>query len=192
MIRIYLLLSVCILLSSCAAVEEATEKEPQPAPDEVTGEVAEGTEDYPEWYQPETEAVIEDGLITSFSRSPGSDIEWAKQNAEIQAEANLRFWIDSQVEQARTAVADEDEQASERAFIMLIRNAVNNLDFSNLEFRNESVEDADGILHVYVRAETAPDELLAELNRELTGYGYTDTWNRMTEVEPLRSWQEIL
>ncbi len=182
--RITQILLFSILLISCGTTGETVDSEP---PDGIADGVTEIDESFlPEWYSVEKLGEAANGSLMGFAKSPGSDRDWAFENAKRQASVNLRVWIDNQLEEARSNVAESDETASDREFILQLRNAVSSLEFDNSVAESESFEDGENVLYVVMRIETSSDSVLEELEQKLANY--SGVWNRMVETAPLADW----
>lgn len=138
-----------------------------------------------EWFPENRIGDYRDGKLMGYARAPGSNPDWAFENASWQAHANLRIWIDEQVEKARQELNGRVDAVSDREFIMDLRRAVNRLDFSEAEVHTEQFE--EGETHfVYLRVEESPARVLEELDQQLESW--SSVWQQMKQTEPLRSW----
>jgi hypothetical protein len=181
MIRYILLVLLVLLLGSCGTTEEAAISENE----ELSGiEVDESL--YPDWYSDNKLGESRDGVLSGYAKSTGSDPEWAFENARSQANANLRVWIDDQVEEARANVAENDNDATDREFIIQLRNAVATLEFDDAALNREDFND-NGAVYVVVKIETTSTEILDEIGSKL-GNTYTELWQAMLNTNPLISW----
>ncbi|MEX1063283.1 MAG: hypothetical protein WEC12_06745 [Balneolaceae bacterium] len=170
---------------SCSTTEEIAEQGSEPA------ETAETVEEdpvspYPEWYADNTRGESSDGMLYGYGKSPGSDAEWALDNAEEQAGANLRGWIDEQLEKAREEITDDIDSASGSDFIRQLRNAVNELDFTNAGVRSEHTEEENS-LFAFAKLEASASDLLQDLETALADHA--GIWELMVESVSLRSWR---
>ncbi len=175
-----LLLITVLLVSGCATVEDTAEPEIEIEEPEV-----EDIRITPDWYPEETLGELEGEQLIGYGRSLGSTEEWAFDNAERQAAANLRSWIDRQVEQARIVLAETDPEADEREFIIQLRNAVVTIDFDEALFSRESFEQ-EGVWHVAVRLEVPVESVLQRITENLAVN--LELWEQMLEMEPLSRW----
>lgn len=173
-----------LLVTSCAPLEEVTD-----ASEERVAEEETATEEtlWPDWFTPGTQALLSEGVLISFASAPGSDVDWARSNAESQVLANLRVWVDTALEQAREEVSGSTEQASERDLILQLRNVVYALDLSGVEVTSEHLERDNGTVHVFVKAEIPSSRLLEEIGTRLPGY--EGVWREMLASQPLSEWQ---
>lgn len=181
MIRYIILVLSVLLFGSCATTEETATDETE----ELSGiEVDESL--YPDWYSDNKLGESRDGVLSGYAKSTGSDPDWAFENARSQANANLRVWIDDQVEEARANVEENDNGAADREFIIQLRNAVATLEFDDAALNREEFND-NGAVYVVVKIETASTEILDEIGTRL-GNTYTDLWQAMLTTNPLNSW----
>jgi hypothetical protein len=186
MLRKLVCLIPLILLMSCATAEE-TANDNDIDPDELTAEEFLVDEElFPDWYKIDTLGEASDGVLTGYAKSLGSDVEWAYNNALRQAGTNLRIWVDDQLEEARTEVADAHDEASDREFILQLRNAVTSLDFPDVTVQTDDFENGNGSLYVVVKVETSSTDVLDELGEKLSGY--SDIWNQMLQTDAIRNW----
>jgi hypothetical protein len=184
MLRKLVYLIPLILLISCATAEETANDDD---PDELTMEEFLVDEElFPDWYKIDTLGEASDGVLTGYAKSLGSEVEWAYDNALKQAGTNLRIWVDDQLEDARTEVAEEHDEASDREFILQLRNAVTSLDFPDVTVQTDDFEDGNGSLYVVVKVETSSTDVLDELGEKLSGY--SDIWNQMLQTDAIRNW----
>ncbi len=178
------LLPLLLILISCATPEETVD---DADPDELSEEemlVDEAL--FPDWYKIDKLGEASDGVLTGYAKSLGSDVEWAYDNALSQAGSNLRIWVDDQLEEARTEVAEEHDEAADREFILQLRNAITSLDFPDVSVETDNFEDDDGSLFVVVKVETSSTDVLDELGEKLSDY--SGIWNRMLQSESLSNW----
>jgi len=173
-----------ILLISCGTTEEGVESG---QPEEISEAGPEINEDLlPGWYSMGKLGEAADGSLNGYAISMGSDSDWAYENAKRQASVNLRVWIDDQLEEARSVVAENEDSASDREFILQLRNAVSGLDFDDSTADREEFEGEENTLHVVVRIEASSDSVLGELEQKLVNY--SAIWNQMKETAPLSDW----
>lgn len=171
-------------LISCGTTEETTDSE-QPEDISEAGLVIDEAF-LPDWYSVGKLGEAADGSLNGYAISLGSDSDWAYENARRQASVNLRVWIDNQLEEARSVVAENDNSASDREFILQLRNAVSSLDFDDSVADREQFEDNENALHVVVRIETSTDTVLDEIEQKLVNY--SGIWSQMKESAPLAEW----
>lgn len=180
MIRFALFLLPFLLVISCGTTEETTESEMGGIDDLEVDETL-----YPEWYHDGRLGEVTDGVLAGYAKSLGSDREWAYNNARRQADSNLRVWIDDQVEEARVNVTENNNEASDREFIIQLRNAVAALEFDNASVETDHFE-YNGSTFVVVKIVTPSSEVLEMVGSRLRSYA--NVWNAMRQTEYLNGW----
>lgn len=168
--------------SGCATTEPSGERENEI--EEVSVETEE--EQLPAWYTPGKIGEAAGGRLSGFGTALGSEPEWTVANATRQANVNLRFWIDEQLEEVRRRIEESDERAADRDFILDLRNSLVSLELSKLPEQQEIFED-NGTIRVLVRIRVDASEILEILDRQLESHD--EIWGKLRSSGFLQSWQ---
>ncbi|MEX0994426.1 MAG: hypothetical protein WD599_02795 [Balneolaceae bacterium] len=166
----------------CATHEPAVERENE-AEDLPVG-VEE--EQLPAWYTPGKIGEAAGGRLSGFGTALGSEPEWTVANATRQANVNLRFWIDEQLETARRQIEESDERVADRDFILDLRNSLVSLELSKLPEQQEIFED-NGTIRVLVRIRVDASKILEILDRQLESHD--EIRGKLRSSGFLQSWQ---
>ena len=176
MIRFLAVFISTFLFISCATVEEAIEEEPEPVD---TEEVR-----FPGWFDDTVSARAGQGQAIGYAKAIGSEAGWAAENARSQALSNLRFRVDDLLEEARREVAESNDSAGSRDFIISLRNSIAELDIASIaSVQTDTMEEEQSILAI-AKAEVDAEAILEALGEEIREY--RNLWQQMLDTEALQ------
>lgn len=145
-----------ILMTACSTPETTIE------PD-----VAVVEPDAPDWYNPALTSKTDSLSFQGFSMASAADSTEALQLGSETAISNLRFEIDSYLENIRRDLADETSEPryQQPSFIIELRNLVQDLDLSDSDVTVFFEPDSDEVWYVYTRAEVSRELIYREIER---------------------------
>lgn len=122
----------------------------------------------PEWFNPQIESTFESGQFTGYSHAIASNRSDAERLAKQAAMVNLRFEIDSYVEEVRVDLAENQNESryGSSRFIINLRNAVQNMNLDGAEAETEFYDES-GIINSYSRLVISLDDAKELLARSI-------------------------
>lgn len=168
----YLTVLSLIFLYSCATLEQPAEEDI--AEDEVIDEQR------PEWYDYSNRSYADSLSFVGVGLASSVDSNTAQEQSMMQAEANLRYAIDTYAEEIRSDLAERPggEEFRSASFIINLRNTVQNLVLEeDMEITSEHVEKSDSVHHIYIKSLISRQAAIQALDDALQNNAFSSALN---------------
>lgn len=169
----FVLVISAILFTHCASTETVSNNE------ESSESIEEPEKQFaPEWFDPNVESKSDSLSFSGYSHSVADNEDRAREQAERIAISNLRFEIDRYTENVRRELEEEEgtNPFGTPEFIMNLRNAIQELSLSDVNFNSE-VKEKDGIPHFFIHAELSRSAVVDKLSAEMSNTSFIEALN---------------
>lgn len=162
------LIFCAFFITSCASSGSVTEEE---SPEDVSS--------VPEWYNRQVSSSSDSTSFYGFAHAAALDGDEAEMLAKETAANNLRFEIDRFVESIRNELIESSDaqEFESSSFILSLRNAVQQLDFTQVEFEVEEVIEEDEVRQAYVEASISREEVIEQVSNLISNPAFSTVLN---------------
>lgn len=137
--------------------------------EDVSRDISNVPDDTPEWYDHSQTYHADSVAFTGTALAAASDSSEARRLSVEQALSNVKYSIDQFVEDKRSEMAEENNNSVYETpeFIISLRNAIQEIEFTDYEEEIEHVEQEGSVHHIYSRIRVDRQTAIRALENEL-------------------------
>lgn len=167
------LIFCAFFITSCASSGSVNEVEPR---EEQSAEDVSST---PDWYDRQVSSSLDSTSFYGFAHAAALDGDEAEMLAKETAAHNLRFEIDRFVESIRNELIESSnaQEFDSSSFILTLRNAVQQLDFTQVEFEVEEIIEENEVRQAYVEASVPRQAVIDQMTNLISNPAFSTALN---------------